>query len=98
MGQCECIAADPNRSRTLEKPRSQNPNATPRSVCTPNTIRRKREDLKDSIREDFSMDQYEHLFTTDVNMDDFEIIKVIGRGSFGKIYLVQKLDKSTGKY
>ena len=25
-------------------------------------------------------------------MDDFHIIKVIGRGSFGKVYLVKKKD------
>ena len=28
-------------------------------------------------------------------MDDFKIIKVIGRGSFGKVYMVEK--KSDGK-
>ena len=27
-----------------------------------------------------------------VSIDDFNIIKVIGRGSFGKVYLVQKRD------
>ena len=28
--------------------------------------------------------------STDVTIEDFKIIKVIGRGSFGKVYLVQK--------
>ena len=28
----------------------------------------------------------------DICIDDFQIIKVIGRGSFGKVYLVQKKD------
>lgn len=27
-----------------------------------------------------------------VNLDDFIIVKVIGRGSFGKVYLVRKKD------
>jgi serine/threonine protein kinase len=31
-----------------------------------------------------------------VSIDSFHLIKVIGRGSFGKVYLVQK--KSSGKY
>lgn len=28
----------------------------------------------------------------DIGIEDFQIIKVIGRGSFGKVYLVQKKD------
>ena len=28
----------------------------------------------------------------DISIEDFQIIKVIGRGSFGKVYLVQKKD------
>ena len=31
-----------------------------------------------------------------INLKDFELIKVIGRGSFGKVYLVRKID--TQKY
>lgn len=31
-----------------------------------------------------------------LSIDSFNLIKVIGRGSFGKVYLVQK--KSSGKY
>lgn len=27
-----------------------------------------------------------------INLKDFELIKVIGRGSFGKVYLVRKID------
>tara|TARA_B110000285_G_scaffold226219_1_gene285620 strand:+ start:272 stop:412 length:141 start_codon:yes stop_codon:yes gene_type:complete len=27
-----------------------------------------------------------------ISIEDFEYIKVIGRGSFGKVYLVRKLD------
>ena len=30
--------------------------------------------------------------SSDVSIDDFKILKVIGRGSFGKVYLVQKKD------
>lgn len=31
-------------------------------------------------------------YTTGINKQDFKILKVIGRGSFGKVYLVQKKD------
>lgn len=30
--------------------------------------------------------------SNDINIDNFTIIKVIGRGSFGKVYLVKKND------
>jgi len=32
----------------------------------------------------------------DVTLDHFKILKVVGRGSFGKVYLVQK--KDSGEY
>ncbi len=35
-------------------------------------------------------------FTNEISNEDFLIIKVIGRGSFGKVYLVQK--KDDGEY
>lgn len=31
-------------------------------------------------------------FSSSINKQDFKILKVIGRGSFGKVYLVQKKD------
>lgn len=31
-------------------------------------------------------------FSSTINKQDFKILKVIGRGSFGKVYLVQKKD------
>jgi serine/threonine protein kinase len=31
-------------------------------------------------------------YSTEINKQDFKILKVIGRGSFGKVYLVQKKD------
>lgn len=34
--------------------------------------------------------------SSDVQIDNFKILKVIGRGSFGKVYLVQK--KDSGEY
>jgi len=32
------------------------------------------------------------LYSKDVNLHHFEILKVIGRGSFGKVFLVEKRD------
>ena len=34
----------------------------------------------------------EELYSKSVNLNHFEIIKVIGRGSFGKVYMVKKKD------
>lgn len=34
----------------------------------------------------------EELYSKTINLNHFEIVKVIGRGSFGKVYLVQKKD------
>ena len=34
---------------------------------------------------------YDH-FSSGISKQDFKILKVIGRGSFGKVYLVQKKD------
>lgn len=31
-----------------------------------------------------------HLFSSKVTRSDFDIVKVIGRGSFAKVYLVKK--------
>lgn len=32
----------------------------------------------------------EELYSKSVNLNHFDIVKVIGRGSFGKVYLVKK--------
>ena len=34
----------------------------------------------------------EEFFSTSINLIDFEIISLIGKGSFSKVYLVQKKD------
>ena len=34
----------------------------------------------------------EELYSKSININHFNIVKVIGRGSFGKVYLVQKVD------
>ena len=34
----------------------------------------------------------EELYSKSINVNHFNTIKVIGRGSFGKVYLVQKFD------
>jgi len=37
-----------------------------------------------------------HYSSSEIGLDDFTIMKVIGRGSFGKVYLVKK--KSDGNF
>lgn len=39
---------------------------------------------------------YEELYSKSVNINHFEIVRVIGRGSFGKVYLV--IQKETNEY
>ena len=46
-----------------------------------------------SLVEDLYCEDLKHLFTSDISLENFEIIKVIGRGSFAKVYLVKKHDK-----
>ncbi len=31
---------------------------------------------------------HSHLYSTDIDLADFEVIKVIGRGSYAKVYLI----------
>jgi serine/threonine protein kinase len=31
------------------------------------------------------------LYSSEINFDNFEVIKVIGRGSYAKVYLIKKL-------
>ena len=58
---------------------------------TPNTARKKRQEfLMTSMREDFKEGSYEHLFSSDIKLENFELVNVIGRGSYAKIYLVKK--------
>jgi len=38
---------------------------------------------------------HSHLYSANIDLADFEIVKVIGRGSFAKVYLVQKVDPVT---
>ena len=52
---------------------------------------------EDTLRTSASTAPYDMAFSTDrVNEYSFEAIRVIGRGSFGKVYLVQK--KDTGQF
>jgi serine/threonine protein kinase len=41
---------------------------------------------------DFEKSEISHPYTKEVNLEHFEVIKVIGRGSFAKVYLVMKVD------
>lgn len=43
------------------------------------------------IEYDLSNSSGDH-YSSEINKQDFKILKVIGRGSFGKVYLVQKKD------
>lgn len=35
--------------------------------------------------------KFGHLFSQGVNMENFKLIRVIGRGSFAKVYLVKMI-------
>ena len=59
---------------------------------TPSTskLRRKKNELLPTMIDDINEEEYPHLFSSGINIDDFEVKKVIGRGTYAKIYLVKK--------
>ena len=60
---------------------------------TPTIQKRKQElSLVNSLMDDFNNKKLTHLYTTDIKLENFEVVKVIGRGSFAKIYLVKKFE------
>ncbi len=64
--------------------------SSPKTPYTPNTVRKKRQNLISNLQEDFKEESYTHLFTTNINLDNFEVMQVIGRGSYAKVYLIKK--------
>jgi len=90
MGQCQCLS-NKESSHALGSPGSTlSRSPTP---ATPNTIKKKRENLIINLMEDFQDKSFSHLFSSEVNIENFEVIKVIGRGSFAKVYLVKMHDE-----
>ncbi len=57
--------------------------------------KKSKEILITNLMDDFNLDyengEFQHLYTTNINFDNFEIIKVIGRGSYAKVYLIKKV-------
>lgn len=53
------------------------------------------EEEKDNNQDDDEDEQAENLFdsTKKISKNDFIFVKVIGRGSFGKVYMVRKKDR-----
>ena len=49
-----------------------------------------RQNLISNLLEDFKEEEFNHLITNEIKLENFEVLKVIGRGSFAKIYLVKK--------
>jgi hypothetical protein len=60
------------------------------NTFTPSQGRKHRQKLITSLLEDFKEEEFKHLITDQVKLENFEILKVIGRGAFAKIYLVKK--------
>ena len=55
------------------------------------------EDKEDLMRERNDLHKAENMYTSSakISKDDFMIVKVIGRGGFGKVYMVKK--RTNGK-
>lgn len=66
----------------------------PTSPYTPNTVRKKRQNLISNLLEDFKEESYSHLYTSNINLENFEVVQVIGRGSYAKVYLIKKYHES----
>lgn len=52
--------------------------------------RKNRQNLITSLLQDFQEEEFKHLITDKFQLENFEILKVIGRGAFAKVYLVKK--------
>ena len=68
---------------------------TPKIPYSPKTRKIKQKNLVSCLAEEFNYEHLQHLFSSDIQLEKFEIIKVIGRGAFSKVYLVKKHDKET---
>ena len=42
--------------------------------------------------------ELQKLYSSEIKFDNFEVIKVIGRGSYAKVYLIKKNSASTPEY
>jgi hypothetical protein len=42
------------------------------------------------------MAELQKLYSSEINFDNFEVIKVIGRGCYAKVYLIKKIGKEKG--
>jgi len=47
---------------------------------------------KEILNETGDLGNARSLFSATINVNDFKIMKVIGRGTFGKVFLVKKID------
>jgi len=54
------------------------------------SMKNARQNLISNLLEDFKEEEFNHLITNEIKLENFEVLKVIGRGSFAKIYLVKK--------
>lgn len=91
MGNCWSIRGN-GGSGTLEPPGSSI--TSPMSVKGKKSIMSAQTEGSKLTRID-SLDMIpgeEELYSKTINLNHFEIVKVIGRGSFGKVFLVQKKD------
>ena len=85
MGQCECL------SHRRDTDLRHSPQSLNSPLFTPSQSKRKSLLMSSLLMsEDFQEEDYTHLFSNDIELDNFEIDKVIGRGSYAKIYLVKK--------
>ena len=86
MGNCNCV-----RDQTEAPPR-KDPKAQGNKNKDPMILGEAFDDDANQDGETINLLQPSNK----INLKDFELIKVIGRGSFGKVYLVRKID--TQKY
>lgn len=59
-------------------------------MYSPKSLIKNKSLLINSLMKDFHGETYEHLFSSGLNLEQFEVLKVIGKGSFAKVYLIKK--------
>ncbi len=75
-------------------PKNSGGPSSPKSTSSPKEKEKKKIDVKIDRRLSTTMTK-DTKIERDITVDDFDLLKVLGKGSFGKVMLVRKKDTGT---
>lgn len=103
MGQCQpCLGQSrTNRTDVLDLRATtdiSSPGATPnarlrrkkKEICMSSLIQEVQEYGEGGDAGDEDLRAIQKLYSAEINFDNFDVVKVIGRGSYAKVYLIKK--------